>query len=135
MDAIIIFTMVKFSEWLDTELNNRGWTRAELARRAGVHQSTISMAYSGQRNVGPDLAESIARAFGIQPEEVFRVAGLLPPSKDEKSDNREEIMFFYDQLSPEDQAEILDLLRFKAERTKKQTSRGKRPARNALKES
>jgi transcriptional regulator with XRE-family HTH domain len=70
--------MTKFSNWLDEELKSKNWSHAELARHAGVHQSTISMIYSGQRGVGPELINAIAHALKLPPETVFRAAGLLP---------------------------------------------------------
>jgi transcriptional regulator with XRE-family HTH domain len=68
--------MVKFSEWLDTELEKKEWTRADLARHAHVRQSTISMVYSGNRNVGLKLANAIAAALKLQPITVFRAARI-----------------------------------------------------------
>jgi transcriptional regulator with XRE-family HTH domain len=108
----IIFTMVKFAEWLDSELDKRGWTRAELARRAGVNQSTISMAYSGQRNVGVDLAVAIARGFGdISIETVFRMSGLLPPNHD-GDPLVKEAAYLIGLLSESGKQQVLDYIRF-----------------------
>ena len=73
------FTMVNnFVDWLEVELRKKSWSRAELARRASLNQSSLSMIWSGQRNPGKDLCESVARALGYPPEIVFRAAGILP---------------------------------------------------------
>lgn len=71
--------MVKdFPAWLNSELEAKGWTRAELSRRAGISQSSLSMIYSGQRQPGREIMESIARAFGYKAETVYRAGGYLP---------------------------------------------------------
>lgn len=68
-----------FSTWLVEAIQSKGWTQAELARRAGVSGAAISDAISGRRNVGSDLALSIANALRVPPDEVYRIAGILPP--------------------------------------------------------
>jgi transcriptional regulator with XRE-family HTH domain len=72
--------MVNFSVWLDQELSSRSWTRADLAQKAQISQSTLSLIYNESRKAGPDVCRSIADALKIPPEEVFRAAGLLPPT-------------------------------------------------------
>lgn len=117
--AVIIFTVVKFTDWLDLELDNRGWTRAELARRANVNQSTISMVYSGQREVGPDLAKSIARALHLPAEAVFREAGLLPPASDKDDPVVRELEYLVGQLSEDKKQIVVDYVRFLVEMEEK----------------
>jgi transcriptional regulator with XRE-family HTH domain len=68
-----------FATWLMHETENRGWTNAELARRAGISPASISMVISGQKGVGLDFCLGVARALGFPPEIVLRQAGLLPP--------------------------------------------------------
>jgi transcriptional regulator with XRE-family HTH domain len=68
-----------FMTWLDGILAERNLTRADLARRAGIGQSTLSLIGSGDRNPGSEVCLAIARALKIPPEEVLRVAGILPP--------------------------------------------------------
>jgi len=67
-----------FSTWLTIEMDRLGWNNSELARRASVVPSTISMVINRQKQPGPDLCNGIARALGVPPERVFREAGLLP---------------------------------------------------------
>lgn len=68
-----------FATWLMREIEARGWTNAELARRAGISAASISMVVSGQKGVGLDFCLGVSRAFGQPPETVLRKAGLLPP--------------------------------------------------------
>ncbi|MBN1658283.1 MAG: helix-turn-helix transcriptional regulator [Anaerolineae bacterium] len=67
-----------FVTWLIEELEQRGWTNSELARRAGVSPSTVSVILSRQKNPGPDFCLAIAGALRQPPEQVFRLAGILP---------------------------------------------------------
>lgn len=128
-----------FSDWLLNEINRRGWSQSELARRAGIPRQIISNYINRQREKpDSDVLISISRALNLPPETVFRAAGLLPPV-DEDTEYQEEFFHLLSQLSPQERQEILDLLRFKAERQKnvkplKPTSRAEKPARTALKE-
>lgn len=72
-----------FTDWLEEQMRQRAWSQAELARRAGVTQSAISLILSGSRQPGEDVSNALAKALKIPPEEVFRAAGLLPPSRNE----------------------------------------------------
>jgi transcriptional regulator with XRE-family HTH domain len=74
--------MQRFSEWLSARLSERNLSQAELARRAGVTQATISLVLSENRNPGTEFCEKVARALRMPPEEVFRAAGLLPARAD-----------------------------------------------------
>jgi transcriptional regulator with XRE-family HTH domain len=90
--------MTEFESFINTELDKRGWTAAELARRAGVTHATLSHIISGKNKPGPKLCNGIARAFGIPSAEVFRIAGLQP-SVPETKESEEELLFFFRQLN------------------------------------
>ena len=83
--------METIGAWLLTELEKRGWTQAELARRANLADATLSRIISETRQAGPDTAVAIARALHVPPETVFRRAGLLPPLPPEVEEEREVI--------------------------------------------
>ena len=46
----------------------RGWSRAELARRANMNPSTISLIESGRQTPYPSQTAKIAAALGVGPE-------------------------------------------------------------------
>ena len=46
---------MEFTEWLQNELNERGWNQADLAKTIGSPNATISRIMSGSRNIGPEL--------------------------------------------------------------------------------
>lgn len=65
-----------FSLWLTLEIEKRGWTNSEVARRGGVSQARVSQVVSGD-NPGTEFCIAIARAFGLQPGEILHKAGIL----------------------------------------------------------
>jgi len=111
--------MVNFSDWLEQELIQRGWTRADLSQRAKISQSTLSMIYSENRKAGPDVCNAVAEAFRIPPEEVFRAAGLLPPSP-EADETLQRIEHLYgtlnDPVSKQRALEYIELLKTQEEK-------------------
>jgi transcriptional regulator with XRE-family HTH domain len=70
-----------FPDWLQSELDRRGWRATELARRADLDDGIISRALSGARVPSVGSLEKIAAALDIPIEEVLRPAGILPPDK------------------------------------------------------
>jgi transcriptional regulator with XRE-family HTH domain len=97
--------MEQLTMWILDELNKRDWTPADLAKRAKIHQATLSNILNGNRKAGPEICLAVADALGERPERIFRLAGLLPPSAGEMSDLSEdeaELVRLYRQLSPGD---------------------------------
>jgi transcriptional regulator with XRE-family HTH domain len=72
---------VPFSEWLRKEMDARGMTQAELARKAGTSRASINQLVLETRGPGHDLCNGIAKAFRIPPEVVFHAAGLMTPTQ------------------------------------------------------
>jgi transcriptional regulator with XRE-family HTH domain len=70
-----------FVSWLYSEMEGRGWSISELARRAGVSHVAISNILNHKRNIGIDVCSGIAHAFrdSYSYTEVFRLAGIFPP--------------------------------------------------------
>jgi transcriptional regulator with XRE-family HTH domain len=50
----------------------KGVTQAELARRAGVSQCTISKIESGATSPAIDVVDAIAKVMGVRLSKVFR---------------------------------------------------------------
>jgi len=56
------------SWWRDKirhELNRRGWTQRETAKRLGVSQAYLSMMLSGQRPLSPRIAVRLESVTGL----------------------------------------------------------------------
>lgn len=79
-----------FVTWLMKELETRDWSYSELARRADIAPSSISMVISRKRIPGWDVCAGIARAFNLPPARVFAIAGLLPSPYDAMQLSNEE---------------------------------------------
>jgi transcriptional regulator with XRE-family HTH domain len=66
--------------WLNEQLDERGWSFSELARRADLNSSTVSLVLSEQRNPGFEFCVKIAEALGERYPFVLELAGLVPES-------------------------------------------------------
>jgi transcriptional regulator with XRE-family HTH domain len=76
-----------FAEWLDGELNIRGWSRSEAARRGGVSASMMDKVINGHAQPGMTFYKGIAQAFQMPLKEVLIQAGELDerPAEDSPS--------------------------------------------------
>lgn len=92
-----------FVAWVLEELQKRGWSQSELARRAFVTRSGINKLLSGERNPGPVLCVAIAKAFKLPAEEVCRRAGVIPRprSHSENLEDEEELLYHFRKMTPE----------------------------------
>ena len=64
-------------EWLLAKLDEKGWTREELARQAGMRSSVINNIVSRNKAMGSKVAGRIADALGVPQRDVLIMAGLL----------------------------------------------------------
>ena len=117
-----------FVRWLEEELEKRGWSQADLARNSGVSRASISNIVTSYRTPGPDVCSSIAKAFHIPAEEVFRRAGLLPPKPQETSASKEALTLF-EALSDDEKTHIIEYMRFLVERQQNVTKITRVPQR------
>ena len=76
---------IDFSEWLQAEMNRRGWSQSDLARSAELNRAVINKLLHGKSHPQPATLGAISRAFRIPIESIYRAAGLLPtrPDNDE----------------------------------------------------
>lgn len=65
--------------WLNTEVNRRGWTLRGVAKKAGVSHTTIYKIANSERKPKAETCRALAIVFGLDPAEVLRMAGHLPP--------------------------------------------------------
>lgn len=65
------------------ECATRGWSRSELARRAGVNRSTIARLGSSTDRPYAPTVRALARALDIDPVEAAVLAGLIPADVDD----------------------------------------------------
>jgi transcriptional regulator with XRE-family HTH domain len=67
----------RFVEWMEEEIARRGWTQAELAKRAGVFQSAIGGIMSREKALSALQARRIAQALGMSQHRLFVLAQLI----------------------------------------------------------
>lgn len=123
--------MDRLSSWLANELKNRGWSHRELARRSGLSQTAISTVLSGQRQPGWEFCAAVAGALGEAPEQLMRMAGLLPPLPAPEGDvTLRDLIEYAKLLSPEERQFVLDytLWRYQQEQARWRASRDSAPA-------
>ena len=105
-----------FTEWLKDEMDARGWNQSELARRAGIHRSMVSLVLSGKRQASADFCFAISNGLRLPPEHVFRRAGLLPPESKDDFEGYQEWFNILRNLPEEDRKELMALARLKYDR-------------------
>ena len=91
-------------------MNDLQWGNSELARRAQLAPSTISMVLSRQKRPGLNFCVGIARALNKPPEQILRLARLLP-SKPEADSEVEEAIYLFQQLGEDQRKYVLQTLR------------------------
>ena len=118
--------MLKF---INDELNVREWSQRELARRANVSHTLVSNVLSSKMPPSWDFCAGVAKAFGKRPEDIFILAGLLPPTfgkLPELSEEEFKLVLAYRRMSPEarkNAVEIVLLLAHQDEQLEKTISR------------
>jgi transcriptional regulator with XRE-family HTH domain len=100
----------EFVTWLIEEMEQRGWNNSELARRADVVPSTVSMIVSGQKRPGLDFCTGVARAFRMPPEIVLRKAGILPGATEDQVQD-EELLSYFHALSGDERERVITITR------------------------
>jgi transcriptional regulator with XRE-family HTH domain len=83
-----------FAEWLQAEMDKRGWSQSDLARAAELNRAVINKLLNGKSHPQPSTLEAISRALKVPLEITYRVAGLLPADPD-NDDVTEEAMHIF----------------------------------------
>jgi len=60
-----------FSEWIVAELEKRGWSRSEAARRGKISPSMFDKVINGYSKPGMKFIDGIARAFKVSKSQVM----------------------------------------------------------------
>ncbi|MCI0700586.1 MAG: helix-turn-helix domain-containing protein [Planctomycetia bacterium] len=71
---------VRFGQRLRQLREAKGWSQEELATRATLHRTHISLIESAQRSVQLDTVEKLASALGIPPSDLFLSGGAPAPT-------------------------------------------------------
>jgi transcriptional regulator with XRE-family HTH domain len=116
---------MNFSEWLTAELDTRGWSRSEAARRGKISPSMFDKVINGYSKPGTRFLDGLAQAFGISPVILYRKAGLLPEGGEQAS--FEDWQHLLAQLTNDEQEEMRAIIEMKIDRRQKaeQSARSK----------
>ena len=102
---------LRFADWLQTEMDKRGWSQSDCARAADLNRAVINKLLNRKSRPQPFTLEAIARAFKIPIEAAYRAAGLLPTSADGDDTIEELIHIFRSIQSPQRRATAINLLK------------------------
>ncbi|RME79663.1 MAG: XRE family transcriptional regulator [Chloroflexi bacterium] len=101
--------------WLAQELQQRGWSHAELARRSGISRPFISQVLSGDAKPSVNFCRKVAAALDESPDKLLRLAGILPPAgpaTPEDDATLQELVELARNLPPEQRKEALRYIRY-----------------------
>jgi transcriptional regulator with XRE-family HTH domain len=102
---------LRFAEWLQAEMNKRGWSQSDCARACELNRAVINKLLNGKSRAQPLTLAAIARGFKIPVETAYRAAGLLPPRTD-SNDAAQEVMYLLGSIqSPQRRATAIMLLK------------------------
>jgi transcriptional regulator with XRE-family HTH domain len=102
---------LRFADWLQSEMDQRGWSQSDCARAADLNRAVINKLLSRKSRPQPFTLVALARAFKIPVETAYRAAGLLPPA-DGEDDTLEELIYIFKCIeSPQRKSTALMLLK------------------------
>lgn len=119
--------IIDFSDWLQSEIDARGWRVADLSRHSGLSGSYLGRVLNKERLAGNEACRAIAKAFGMRDVDVMKIAGLANPEPDKEAPTVRELLADFNALSDEDQIAVLEhakslrMLRGQQARRKKAT--------------
>jgi transcriptional regulator with XRE-family HTH domain len=119
---------IHFSEWLQAEMDKRGWSQSDLARSSDLNRAVINKLLNGKSHPQPATLEAISRALRIPIEITYRAAGLLPNNTDNDETIEEAIYVLKNIQSSQRKATAVALLRALSneEENEQRAEKGKR---------
>jgi transcriptional regulator with XRE-family HTH domain len=102
---------LRFADWLQAEMDKRGWSQSDCARAADLNRAVINKLLNRKSRPQPFTLVAIARAFKIPVETAYRAAGLLPPSIDGDDSMEELIHIFKSIQNPQRRATAIIILK------------------------
>ena len=102
---------LRFSEWLQVEMDKRGWSQSDCARAANLNRAVINKLLNGKSKPQPSTLVAISRAFKIPVETAYRAAGLLPQNTDPDDSTQELIYILKSIQSPQRKSTAIILLK------------------------
>ncbi len=125
---IAVGQRIYFSEWLQAEMDKRGWSQSDLARYADLNRAVINKLLNGKSHPQPQTLEAISRALKIPIETAYRAAGLLPANPENDETLEEAIHVLKSIQSTQRKATAIALLKalINEEENEQRSDKGKR---------
>ena len=102
---------LRFTEWLQVEMEKRGWSQSDCARACDLNRAVINKLLSGKCKPQPATLMAIAHGLKIPVEIAYRAAGYLPHSS-EGDDATQELIYIFNRIqSPQRRATALNRLK------------------------
>ena len=108
---MILLTMVSLGKFIEDELARSGMSQADLARKSGLDTGWISNLISGTKQLGLKSMVGLSKGLGVPTDMILRAAGLLPPVP-AKTEQTEQLLYLFNQLSDKDKQTILQMAEF-----------------------
>ncbi len=110
-----VTTENKLGEYLLGQLAHRGWSPADLARAAGLQQSTVSRNLSGERHPSPETVKRYARVLDLSEDHLLVLAGYRSQKRRDRPPELQAIVELldedWDSYSEERRALLRELIR------------------------
>jgi transcriptional regulator with XRE-family HTH domain len=107
--------MSEFTEWLMSEMTERGCRQVDLARLSGLDSGYINQVVLGKRRPDPIRCRAMAHALNIPQVTFFTKVGHLSPRHNVGSES-DELIDLFDELPLGDQQELIDIAKIKFKR-------------------
>jgi len=114
--------VTKLGRYIEQEVEQRGWSYRELARRARVSPPTVLAAISGENQPKPETLRKLARALDATPEHLFQLAGILRPPRDDDEITVRDAIGIMRELTPEGRRRVLEFLYFQLQQERQRGS-------------
>ncbi len=111
--SVNIFYMsadTELAKLIDDEMKKRNLGLRQAAVVIGTSHPTLSRALAGEP-ITFEFGVQLARFLHMPPEQVFRITGLLPQIPAD-TEQRQQLMYKFDQLDDRDRKTILDMMNF-----------------------
>jgi len=91
MVVIKYYQMTDFHTWLNKKIDDKGWKPADLSKKGNIDSGYLSRILNDGKIPGYKTCQGIARAFGIDEDEVLIAAGKKKPTTNVTSNRYQRI--------------------------------------------
>jgi transcriptional regulator with XRE-family HTH domain len=93
-------------EWIDKQLNTRGWSIRELGRQTGIPPGDLSEMLNSKRQPSFRFFIEVSKIFGVSVDFLLQLGGMLPHREGELTFT--ELYELGKRFSPQERKELLD---------------------------